>query len=247
MPTAKLPLLSGVSPGVIVTRRQVRMRTLPLLERAGLDRNGKCLHLYNSIVHAGQRRYYGVCTLPTNIMFITDGQWILTLWTFSAMAYSAPAWDWAWRAPAAGHNKRRQKDLAAQTLKMLASYRFQAEEFSHFGSELGPEAKKHSLPVNVVWTAHAKHRRHFRWWRSSSHARWCFNLCRRRHPTSMPWMILHATANDFVKTVTEEGEYQIPHEPNRIPRRKVWGGKRKENWIKQKCWTGNSWTCIEGN
>ncbi|MBP9761702.1 hypothetical protein KBD11_01385, partial [Candidatus Saccharibacteria bacterium] len=46
------------------------------------------------------------------------------------------------RAGGVGHNKR-QKDLAAQTLKMLASYR-QAEEFSHFGSELGPEAK-HAL------------------------------------------------------------------------------------------------------
>jgi F0F1-type ATP synthase alpha subunit len=44
------------------------------------------------------------------------------------------------RAGGVGHNKR-QKSLAAETLKMLASYR-QAEEFSHFGSELGPEAKQ---------------------------------------------------------------------------------------------------------
>jgi len=48
------------------------------------------------------------------------------------------------RAGGVGHNKR-QKDLAAKTLKILADYR-SAEEFSHFGSELGPEAK-HALVV----------------------------------------------------------------------------------------------------
>jgi F0F1-type ATP synthase alpha subunit len=44
------------------------------------------------------------------------------------------------RVGGVGHNKR-QKALAAQTLKLLADYR-QAEEFSHFGSELALEAKK---------------------------------------------------------------------------------------------------------
>jgi F0F1-type ATP synthase alpha subunit len=38
-----------------------------------------------------------------------------------------------------GHNKR-QKGLAATTLKTLAAYR-EAEEFSHFGSELALESK----------------------------------------------------------------------------------------------------------
>jgi F0F1-type ATP synthase alpha subunit len=44
------------------------------------------------------------------------------------------------RVGGVGHTKR-QKDLASKTLKTLASYR-QAEEFSHFGSELALEAKK---------------------------------------------------------------------------------------------------------
>jgi F0F1-type ATP synthase alpha subunit len=48
------------------------------------------------------------------------------------------------RVGGVGHNKR-QKGLAAQTLKILADYR-QAEEFSHFGSELALEAK-HALEV----------------------------------------------------------------------------------------------------
>ena len=46
------------------------------------------------------------------------------------------------RVGGVGHNKR-QKALASQTLKLLADYR-QAEEFSHFGSELAAEAK-HAL------------------------------------------------------------------------------------------------------
>jgi F-type H+-transporting ATPase subunit alpha len=44
------------------------------------------------------------------------------------------------RVGGVGHNKR-QKGLAAQTLKTLADYR-QAEEFSHFGSELALESKR---------------------------------------------------------------------------------------------------------
>ena len=44
------------------------------------------------------------------------------------------------RVGGVGHNKR-QKAQAAQTLKLLADFR-QAEEFSHFGSELAVEAKR---------------------------------------------------------------------------------------------------------
>ncbi|MEK9196409.1 MAG: sodium-transporting two-sector ATPase, partial [Patescibacteria group bacterium] len=43
------------------------------------------------------------------------------------------------RVGGVGHNKR-QKHIAATIMKILAQYR-QAEEFSHFGSELSPEAK----------------------------------------------------------------------------------------------------------
>jgi F-type H+-transporting ATPase subunit alpha len=81
--------------------------------------------------------------LPTNIMSITDGQWILEMSTFRAGIRPAVSMGLSvTRAGGVGHNKR-QKDLASKTLKILADYR-QAEEFSHFGTELGADAK-HAL------------------------------------------------------------------------------------------------------